>query len=364
MQDARLPLLLLTFLIFPFSNASAVEYTPFDKVLIRIISPDSNQDHDVIDSIRVLISSTFSSKYFVLSETGPNTGVFEEYIRLSPDLTKFPGDIQTRREDGLSVSFRIDEDTVVTESIFVNYHVGTVSFDKLSYSLKDQARIMVTDPDMNRHPDTIDTVDARIWSDSDRGGLLVTLRESGAATGTFEELVTFTTDEESSGTRLRVSEGDTLVLKYTDNTLPVPAALATNGIDTVEVEELFANSIIGTFVSHIERTVVGEPTFANAFGESVSEIVQGEQLLIESEVTNVQERKQAFSYIVQVKDTEGITVSLSWISAELPAKESLKVAQSWLPTSAGSYTVEVYVWESVANPVALSPIRMKSIQVR
>ena len=226
-------------------SESVPVFTPFDEVIVRIFSPDSNQNHDVIDSISVLISSSFSQKRFLLHETGLNTDIFEEEIRLSPDLSRFPGDIQTRRDDGLSVTFRIDSDTVVTRSILINYHVGNAWFDKPSYTFVDRARITVVDPDMNRNPDTIDILTARIWSESDRGGLVVTLRETGASTGIFEELITFTNDETSSGTRLRVSDGDMIVLKYTDNTLPPPAALSSDGIETVEVEEIFASSVFG-----------------------------------------------------------------------------------------------------------------------
>lgn len=349
--------------VYAVSDQSESVYTPFDKVLIRIFSPDSNQDHNQIDTIRVLISSSFSQKEFLLAETGLNTSIFEEDIRLSPDLSKFPGDIQTRREDGLSVSFRIDEDTVVTQSIFINYHVGNASFDKPSYGFGDQAKITVEDRDMNRNPDTIDTLSARIWSDNDRGGLFVTLRETGASTGIFEEIVTFTVDEESSGTRLRVSDGDTLVLKYTDNTLPPPAALAADGIETVEVREIFADSIFGKYVPSTQRAPAAEPTLVNSFGEDVSQIFTGEQLLIQSEVTNEQNKKQPFTYIVQVKDSEGITVSLSWITVELQPNESLKVAQSWLPSIPGNYSVEIFVWEGLTNPTALSPPRIKNIKV-
>jgi len=349
--------------VYAAPDQSESVYTPFDKVVIRIFSPDSNQDRNEIDTIRVLISSSFSQKEFVLPETGLSTAIFEDDIRLSPDLSKFPGDIQTRREDGLSVSFRIDEDTVVTQSIFINYHVGDASFDKLSYGFGDQAKITVKDRDMNRNPDTIDTLSARIWSDSDRGGLFVTLRETGSSTGIFEEIITFTPDEESTGTRLRVSDGDTLMLKYTDNTLPPPAALAADGIETVEVREIFANSIFGKYVQSTQRAPAAEPTLVNSFGESISQIFADEQLLIQSEVTNEQNKKQPFAYIVQVKDSEGITVSLSWITAELPPNESLKVAQSWFPSMPGNYSVEIFVWESLTNPSALSPPRMKNVQV-
>ena len=101
----------------------------------------------------------------------------------------------------------------------------------------------------------------------------------------------------------------------------------------------------------------------NSFGETVSQVFTGEQLLIQSELTNSQTKKQQFTYIVQVADSEGITVSLSWVTSELPPKESLRVAQSWLPSAPGNYSIKIFVWESLTNPTALSPARMKNIDV-
>jgi hypothetical protein len=56
---------------------------------------------------------------------------------------------------------------------------------------------------------------------------------------------------------------------------------------------------------------------------------------------------------VLIKDIDGITVSLSWITGTLPAGETLSAAQSWVPTVAGTFTVEVFLWESVTTPVPL-----------
>jgi hypothetical protein len=44
---------------------------------------------------------------------------------------------------------------------------------------------------------------------------------------------------------------------------------------------------------------------------------------------------------------------LSWITGTLPAGETLSAAQSWVPTVAGTFTVEVFLWESVTTPVPL-----------
>lgn len=79
------------------------------------------------------------------------------------------------------------------------------------------------------------------------------------------------------------------------------------------------------------------------------------QVQITADVTNGQDRDQPFAYIVQIKDQNGVVVQLSWLTGTLTAGQSLNPAQSWTPTTAGSYTAEVYVWNSIDNPDALSP---------
>jgi len=186
--------------------------------------------------------------------------------------------------------------------------------------------------------------------------LLVTLRETGDRTGVFEEFITFTTDEESSGTRLRVLNGDTMTAKYTDRTLPAPAALDNDGVFTVEVEELFASSLIGSTGPPLERAILSEPILVNQDGLQIEQIEVGQQVLIQSEVRNDQNKRQEFAYIVQVKDSDGVTISMSWTSGQLFAKDSIITAQSWIAENVGEYEIEVFVWESVDNPAPLSPV--------
>jgi hypothetical protein len=364
-SEIRVQYTFLVVAILPEIVFDKEEYTPFDEVIVSIISPDSNNDPDRIETITPLISSSSESlgrRSF--PETGPSTGIFEEDFDLSPDKTRFPGDLRAVREDGVTVEFRIDSDTVATKSVFVNYHVGQVMFDKDAFRIDERGVLRVIDPDANTNPDTIDTLDVRFWSTTDRGGLLVVLRETGDRTGIFEEIITFTPDEESSGTRLRVAEGDTITAKYTDNTLPAPAALDADETFTVEVEELFASGLIGSAVPALERAVASEPVLVDQTGAEITDVTVGSQVLIQSTITNSQTKKQPFAYIVQIKDKDGVTESLSWVTGELPAKESLAAAQSWIPGAAGEFSIEVFVWESVDNPTALSPVREKTVTVR
>ena len=89
----------------------------------------------------------------------------------------------------------------------------------------------------------------------------------------------------------------------------------------------------------------------------------GKQVQITTDVTNGQDRTQPFAYIVQIQNDDGIVESLSWITGTLDAGQSLNPSQSWIPTTPGNYTAQIFVWASVNNPDALSPPLTMKIMV-
>jgi len=80
-----------------------------------------------------------------------------------------------------------------------------------------------------------------------------------------------------------------------------------------------------------------------------------EQIMIMADVSNNQDTQQNFAYITQVKNDEDVVISLSWLTGSLSPRQSFSPAQSWIPTEPGTYHIQVYVWESIDHPSALSP---------
>jgi hypothetical protein len=343
-------------------------YRPFDEVVAAMNYQKGNSDPDKKDTLTANVFSSSMARMqtpahkIVFTEIAENRGIFASSVGLTPDPNLWSGDIVVQRDDDLIVEFNTS-DQKFSARVDVDFYSSSVMLAEPAYKVTDMAKIIVIDVDKNMRPDTIDTLDVRVWSTTDRGGLLVTLRETGDRTGLFAEFLTFTLDEESTGTRLRVSEGDTITVKYTDNSLPAPAALSSNKFETVEVEELFASASIGYLVPPIERAVASEPQIVDSRGESVESVSASEQVLIQSEITNNQNKKQPFAYIVQIKDDEGVTVSLSWVTGELPPEDSFKAAQSWVPDAQGMFSIEVFVWESIDSPNAISPVRSTTVDI-
>lgn len=126
---------------------------------------------------------------------------------------------------------------------------------------------------------------------------------------------------------------------------------------------LFASITTASAIPPMERAAVSEPEIVDQSGHIVIDVIPNQLVLIRDEVTNMQDKKQTFVLIVQIKDEDGITVSLSWLEGEMPAKRSLAVAQPWKPDRAGDYRLEIFVWDNIDNPAVLSPYKTKTITV-
>lgn len=109
--------------------------------------------------------------------------------------------------------------------------------------------------------------------------------------------------------------------------------------------------------------LVSDPVLLDSFGSPVTRVKVGERVVFQSEITNTQDVRQPFVYLVQVKNMQGVTIWLSWMRSELPPDDSLNAAQSWIPDVPGDYEVEVFIWDSIEGRSILSPSKIISLEV-
>jgi hypothetical protein len=359
-----------------------------DRVYITIYAPDFNSDPNIIDEIgvtaddKIIVSTSGHSIPYRLVETGANTGIFIGYVTLTGDPTlkgsagvdgqgtnptgiestcnpicgPTDGFLPSEGDDGITVSFEYNRNQVVTGSAPIHWNTGKVEWLQSSYPVNGQGVVQITDPDMSLNPDAINKFDTNVWSDSDSGGIKLTMTETGQSTGIFQGTVYFTTDLRSSGNRLHVTSGDTVTAEYTDTTLPLPHSPS----DQVR---LTTTTIAGTSLPPLEQAPAGNARILDSTGKSLDKVSVNQQFQIVSDVTNQENREQPFAYLVQIQDSNGITVSLTWITGSMVPKQTLNLGQSWIPTTAGTYTAQIFVWESITNPNALSPPLSLQIQV-
>ena len=357
-------------------------YSWTDKVYVTIVAPDHNFDSDLVDEIgeserdpiRIATRGNDLDNY-KLVETGTDTGIFTGEVILTGFLHDADGNGATGNErgvdtnprtepannggptngflaatddDGLTVSFEFSEDETVVGSALIRWNIGEVQWLEQSYPASGSGVLRVVDPDMNLNPESVDNFAVDVWSDTDSGGIDLTVTETNEATGIFEGTVQFTITDASSGHRLRVSEGDTITGEYDDNTLPSPY----NTSDQIGIK---ATSIIGTIVPPLERAPASSLRTVDTLGNALDSVSVDQQVQITADLVSGQDKDQEFAYIVQVQDSSGVTVELAWITGTLSPGQSFSPSKSWVPTMSGTYTATAFVWESVSTPTALSP---------
>jgi len=358
-----------------------------DRVYITIYAPDFNSDPNIIDEIgvtsddKVTVSTSGNNIPYRLSETGPNTGIFGGYVTLTGDPTlkgtsgvdgqgtnptgiqstcnpvcgPTNGFLPSSRNDGVTVSFEYTRDQVVTNSGIIQWNTGIIKWLQTNYPINGQGIVQITDPDMSLNPDAINKFETNIWSDSDSGGIKLTMTETSPGSGIFQGIAYFTTDLSSSGSRLHVSPGDTVTAEYTDTTLPSPSS------PSDQLREI-ATTTVGSGIPPLEQVPASNARILDSAGKLLNKVHVNQQIQIVSDVTNQENKNQPFAYLVQIQDNNGITLSLSWITGSMVPKQTLNLGQSWMPTVAGIYTAQIFVWESIANPNALSPPLSVQIQ--
>lgn len=89
----------------------------------------------------------------------------------------------------------------------------TILFDKVQYTMTDEAFITVTDNEANRDFNVRDRIGVYISSDSDAKGMMIGLLESDADTGVFEGRLIFTSGS-SSGAAINTRTGGNVGATY------------------------------------------------------------------------------------------------------------------------------------------------------
>ncbi len=365
--------------IAPVITFDKAVYSPFDKVQINITYPPANADPARLDSLvaRILTTSGIS-KTLTFDETDYNSGVFASAVWLTPNPEKWQGDLKVQKDDDLIVEFKTQDNVTFTNKVHVNYGFGVVGFNKDAFLSREKAEIIVRDLDRNSNPKTIGTLPVMVWSTTDIDGLWVTLRETSANSGEFHGFITLTKNLPSSGTRLRVADGDVITARYTDNTLIPSSELSPKGFKTFDVREVLASALIDDcFGPPIERAIASEPEIFNSVDKvpiSVSQLNTGNTAIIRTEISNniwnirfaycgIHNLNTQFAYITQIKNSHDVVVSLSWIRSELKTNETMKAESTWIPESPGIYTINTFVWSDIDRPTALSPQRTIEVEV-
>jgi hypothetical protein len=218
------------------------EYPPDAKAYITVEDQDLNQDPTAAESYTVdpingqtLLfidrtrgtTTTNIQSGVTLTETGPNTGIFEASVTLSSADFAFLDIAVFRYED------QHPQTTVKTSANIITY-LGLVSFDADSYSVGETATITLDEKDKNLDAEVLDTAQVKVWSDTDTAGFNITLTETDIDSGSFTGTVTFILEaSQPAQNKLQVKSGDLVYVRYQDASNDV--GIAQNVMDTATI---------------------------------------------------------------------------------------------------------------------------------
>lgn len=356
-------------------------YSWTEKMEITIVSPSWNTNRHLIDSIgetsehSIKIStSEHSLKPYRFTETSVNSGVFTAEVILTGfahdangdgDFDTIPrtigngptgGFLQVDRDSAISISFEFADGVVLVESVPVRWNVGVINFVEDLFYLEKSATVRIVDVDMNLNPEALDNLPIQIFSDSDVAGIEVNAVETSESSGSFVATISLSQNSPSSGNRLYSIPGDKIFAKYDDHTLPTPYSKS----DSLTIETVAS---VDLSIPPIQRIKNSPIAFSDGFGNPLELFSPNSQIQITGTVSNDHNFNQKFIYILQVKNDENIVESLSWIQGEIFPLQNLDVSQSWIPKKSGVYEIETFVWNSISDPTAISPLTSTIITI-
>jgi len=324
------------------------EYGPGAKMTVTVVDADLNSDVTAKETILaagqtlILRVSGVADTYYDLVEDSVSSSTFtNKTIQWAADATLIGKTFQVYYKDVTDASgntvYAVATGTITSWD-------ATVSFDKAYYSVGDVATVIVYNPDNNTDPTLQENIQTTVTSDHDPVGQTVTLTETGVNTGNFTGTIQVSSTIASG--KVYAQTGDTLTASFVDK---LPADYAT----TTTSKTFTGTAIVGIPVS---RPV---PASAQTFvdpntGATVTSGTVGTAIGLQATVQNVDVVNKTFTAIFKVKDSAGVTISISWVTGTLVAGQSLTPGVSWTPSVAGDYTIEVLVVKTLAEPTAYS----------
>ena len=104
-----------------------------------------------------------------------------------------------------------------------------------------------------------------------------------------------------------------------------------------------------------EEIVTSNFKVVNTLGEEIKSPLVEQQLNLQTSLTNVSDGEMDWVYIVQIIDSKGAIVDLSFSRGSLVKNQTLTTALFWTPHDDGIYKIETFVWNNLVNISALAP---------
>jgi hypothetical protein len=345
-------------------------------VYISVHDNDANKNPTAVDEFTVNPAAAPNSDLLELSggqisqtvvfrETGDNTAVFKGKYQLGSsisvsskalvlllnDKANYEETLDADENDSnftVEVSFTVGD---TSGSIGVNEGQQSDTFDPVfslarsEYRAGESVQLTITDQDANVNSNAVDSIAITARAVPSNAEREITAIETEANTGVFA--ANFTIDAQTTDNRVTILYADMH-----------PAG---NGGQKEFSRQI---GIIPAGRQGVDATTPGKPVVKDIVGMILPSIAVGQQAILSTAIANNNDASQPFVALVEVRDSQGMTVFLEWQTGTLNPSGEAEVGLSWTPDKAGSYNVRTFVVSSLADEVrVLSIVRESTVTV-
>ena len=109
---------------------------------------------------------------------------------------------------------------------------------------------------------------------------------------------------------------------------------------------------------------MGDPETVDPFGTPLAVIFTGEQIHIQTQVTNNQGISQPFAYFVEILDEFGVQQTFAWITGSLGTGQTFSPSLAWTTGPPGNYRAIVSFWDDSGQTTLLAGPKPLDFEVR
>ena len=123
---------------------------------------------------------------------------------------------------------------------------------------------------------------------------------------------------------------------------------------TATINGFSASKVFEIRQPSVEKVSVLEIEFTDVTSNSLNFAKVGQKVFIRSQIKNMQEINQDYTYAVQIKNSDQETVLLIWKNASIKPLTLSTPAITWIPKNVDTYSVEIFIWNNMILPEPLS----------
>ena len=110
---------------------------------------------------------------------------------------------------------------------------------------------------------------------------------------------------------------------------------------------------------NIEKMYLDNIGVVNSFGQEFDEIKTDQVLQIAADLTNTNEYKQDFVYVVEITDIKNVLAQRAkWVTGTLDSSQTFNVGLSWTPKETGEYTAVISIGTEIDSVSQIAEIKI------